>query len=170
MGIFSAIKELLSGSPDPEPTPELQAEARANWERAARSGDYAEAFNAAHYLGQEAWLWDECVAALRSLYQRFEAHRGETAAMIGQSLYLGKAGYRAELSEAEQAAVYQDALAWYAQAAQHGDRSQSLNFVEMCEWLAERPSYRAALRPFLNNYRSLYPNDEYQARIDALSV
>jgi hypothetical protein len=176
MGLLDVIKGLFSDSPSqssryappPPPAAEVIAAARAAWEKAVASGDYMEGQSAAYDLSDKAWLHDEAVAAYRALFEKHQAERGSIATMIGQTLYLGKAGYKVTLQDPEKAAVYADALGWYVRAAELGDRSQALNYVEMCEWLSKKPALKQHARPFIDSFDKNFPNSEYRARITAL--
>lgn len=177
MGFLDAIKGLFSGSPaadryapPPPPSPEVQAAARAAWQQAASGDDFYAATNAAYDLCDKACLYDESVAAYQSLYEKHADKRGEVATMIGQTLYLGKAGYKVTLTDAEKAAVYVQALDWYVKAAEAGDRGEDLNYVEMCEWLAKKPELRAKAQPYVMSFDKLFPNNEYRSRIAALKA
>lgn len=168
MGLFDFIKSLFSSAPEAPPSAEVQEQARAAWRQAAASGDFNAASYAAQELGNKAWLWDECIDAHKSLFEQHPDQRGHLATMLGQHLYLGKAGYRATLSDADKAAVYVDALGWYVRAAELGDRSQDLNYVEMCEWLA--PRFRPQAQPFIDGFERNFPGSEYLSRMTALKA
>lgn len=171
MGFFDAVLSLFSGggddAPPTPPSPEVQAKARAAWSAASASGDYMAAQSAAYELAEQ-WLWDESVAAYRSLHERFPEQRGRVATMIGQTLYLGKAGYKARLDDAAKAAVYVDALEWYLRAVADGDRSQDLNYVEMLEWLATQPAQKATVQKYAATFLQQFPSSEYLSRVKAL--
>jgi hypothetical protein len=175
MGIFDVLKGMFSDdpaparyAPPPPPSADVLAAARAAWERAAQSGDYMQGQSAAYDLAEKAWLYDEAVAAYATLFDKHPAERGSIATMIGQTLYLGKAGYKVTLPDAQKAEVYVQALDWYIRAAEAGDRSQDLNYVEMCEWLMKNPAHKEKARRFIDGFSKHFPNGAYATRIAAL--
>jgi hypothetical protein len=180
VGLFSKLfggdKKEAEDDFDKPPTAEkvaaAQAEWKAAWEQAQRSNDddaFYAALSAAKRLVDDAWLFDEAFAHLAALGERFPQHRGNTEQEIATNLYLGKAGYRQTLSDDAKAKIYEQALGHYVLAARHGDLFGSLNYWEMCEWLADCEDYPVAkVIEHLKQYQAIYPEGEELDRVEDL--
>ncbi len=171
MGFFDFITGLFGGKkdePEPPPSPEKLAEVRAAWTAALASGDWHEGLSAAQGLSDGGRLHDEAVAAMQQLIERFPEHHGDTAQYIATTLYLGKAGYRETVTDAEKAAIYEESLRWYETSVKAGESTfGGLNYFEMCEWLAEN-DFEPRAKEWLGKYKSLYPKGEELERVETL--
>ena len=174
MGLLDVFRSIFSGGgssayPDPvAPSPQVQQEQRAALAAAEGSGSYDDIMRAISDLDSIAWLWDECEAAYQRAFERFPDQKGNTAMFTAQTLYLGTAGYKAKIADTAKADTYERALKWYLVASQNGERSQGLNYVEMCEWLESKPEFRARAQPWVERFEAAFPGDEYSGRMASL--
>jgi hypothetical protein len=174
MGFLDVIRSIFSGGsssayPDPvPPSAQVQQDHRAALAAAEAAGDYSAIMSAISDLDNNAWLWDECEAAYLRTFERFPAERASVAMFAAQTLYLGSAGYKVKLSDTGKADVYERALKQYEIASKLGERSQGLNYIEMCEWLAGKSELLARARPYVERFDTVFPASEYAERAQVL--